>query len=65
MWVIKEDLINQWESELELVLESEGAKDIFYLDEIFKKPEAYKGMITAFIQYKEAGTMTNYNLDIS
>lgn len=55
IWLTQEDLLNHWEKELENILESEGAEDILYLDETFKKPEAYKGMITAFIQYKEAG----------
>lgn len=54
IWLTQEDLLNQWERELESILETEGASSILFLDETFKKTEAYKGMINAFIQYKEA-----------
>ena len=55
IWLTQEDLLDQWEKELESILEIEGVSGYLYLDETFKKPEAYKGMISAFIQYKGAG----------
>jgi superfamily II DNA or RNA helicase len=56
IWITRQDLIEEWEEKMNKILESEDAENILFLDETLKKPEAYKEMITAFIQYKEAGS---------
>lgn len=53
-WFAEGNKVNEWKSELKSILRSEGAQEIAYIDEWFKKPDEYKKMIKAFIQYKEA-----------
>ena len=55
IWITQPDLIEEWEDKINTLLKSEDAENILFLDETLKKPEAYKEMISAFIQYKEAG----------
>lgn len=54
IWAIHIDLIEKWEEELNDIYKKEGGEGISYLGETLKTPEAYKEMISAFIQFKEA-----------
>lgn len=56
IWITQQDLIEEWEEKINNLLKSEDAENILFLDETLKRPEAYKEMISAFIQYKEAGS---------
>ena len=56
IWITQHDLIDEWEEKINNILESEDAENILFLDETLKKPETYKEMISAFIQYKGAGS---------
>jgi superfamily II DNA or RNA helicase len=53
-WFAQGKVIDSWKKKLENILEKEGAHEISHVDEWLKKPDEYKTMIKAFIQYKEA-----------
>ena len=53
-WFAESDKIDEWKNELKSILKSENAQEISHIDEWFRKPEEYRKMIKAFIQYKEA-----------
>ena len=55
IWITQQDLLEEWEEKINAILDNEDIENILFLDEALKKPEAYKEMITAFIQFKEAG----------
>lgn len=53
IWFANIDLIDKWVEELKTILDEIGVEEIEFMDEWSKKPDEYKNMIKAFIQYKE------------